>query len=392
MKNRLPMYLPVRRLKNRSEKNRYLSLLNKFETMESEEVSNWQLRKVINIVNYAFKHVPFYKKLYREVGYKCGDITSWETFYQLPLITKNDIKYNLSQVTSDDYLAFGGEICYTGGSTDKPMRFYVDKHIRIREDAFFEYYWKKNGYFYGEKCVLLRGQQIENGSSVRAYTALDQTQHYLVCDSRFITEYSKFKIIDKSIKKFGARVLQAYPSSAYSLAKAYTAAQIEAPHFDLIFLGSENTYPDQLDYLYKVFSPKKITYHYGHSECVTIAIKYDKETQMGFCPAYGITELLLEGRTIAKNSKMGEIVATGFNHSTPFIRYRTGDYAISSSYKSDDYMRNYFSVERIEGRQHEFIVTKDNRLVSLCMLPVIICNPRVLLGTCNMNSSKKEIW
>jgi phenylacetate-CoA ligase len=65
---------------------------------------------------------------------------------------------------------------------------------------------------------------------------------------------------------------------------------------------------------------------------------------------------------------VGELVGTSFhNPLMPFIRYRTQDYGILG--KPDcPCGRHYPMIERIEGRLQEFIVTRDGRLISVCVL------------------------
>lgn len=359
-----PIYIPIAKYHYYFAKKEFKNLLTQCENWDIEQVREWQLRKVQQVVDFAFENVPFYNQLYKSVGYKTGDITCWEDFERLPLVSKSDIKTNLELFTAPQIAQLNAHRCHTGGSTDKPMEFFLDKATEVRELAFFEYYWSKNGYTFGEKCVVLRGHQVANPARA-TYTQKDNTQHYLVCDSRYLSDADAVKSMVYDIKRFDARVLQAYPSSAYFFAKAIVALGIEPPHFEYIFLGSENTYEDQIDFIKQVFSANDVLYHYGHSECAGIAIKYPERKEMGFCPVYGITEFITP-ENYSTDARTKEIVTTGWNLSTPFIRYKTGDYAIVSDYTSNDYLKCYKSVERIEGRMHEYLVTKDLRKISLC--------------------------
>lgn len=360
----IPFGVPFEKYRDYFQKKRFKHFLTKTEMWTEEQTREWQLERLREIVDYAYVHVPLYKRIYSTVGYRLGDIRTFADFQSLPTVSKSDIKADLQAASTDEVSKMCGHICHTGGSTDKPMQFYLDSAIVARERAFFEYYWEKNGFRFGQKCVVLRGHQAY--PELGRYTKKDYASNYLLCDSRFISERHAFLSIDRDIKSYGARIMQAYPSSAYLLAKSYVSHGIIAPHFDYVFLGSENTYENQIATIQEVFSAKNILFHYGHSECAAIAIKYANNMNLGFCPFYGLAEFLDDRGAEINIGELGEIVATGFNHSTPFIRYRTGDYAIKSSYKSSDYMANYTSVDRIEGRKHEFVLTKDERKVSLC--------------------------
>lgn len=378
-----PIYLPIIKYRDYFAKKEFKNLLLQCENWTIEQTREWQLLRVKQVVDFAFENVPFYNQLYHSVGYKTGDISSWQDFEKLPLVSKSDIKSDLKSFTASPLSGLNAHLCHTGGSTDKPMAFYHDQATEIRENAFFEYYWAKNGFVFGEKCVILRGHQVADLGR-GSFTQKDNTQHYLLCDSRYLSDANAVKSIIYDIKRFGARVLQAYPSSAYFFAKALIALGIEAPHFDYVFLGSENTYDDQIEIIKQVFSAKDVFYHYGHSECAAIAIKYPNRKEMGFCPVYGVTEF-----SNAEGSSSHEIIATGWNLSTPFIRYKTGDYAILSDYQPTDYLRCYQPVERIEGRLHEYLITNDLRRISLCNVAGAHIPSLSLVG--DMQYEQKEV-
>ncbi|MDD3373821.1 MAG: phenylacetate--CoA ligase family protein, partial [Methanoculleus bourgensis] len=62
---------------------------------------------------------------------------------------------------------------------------------------------------------------------------------------------------------------------------------------------------------------------------------------------------------------MGEVVATNLtNYVCPLIRYRTMDLATAAQGPCTC-GRHYPLLEHVEGRLHEFIVTKDRRLISM---------------------------
>lgn len=349
----------------------YLSAINLFresENWSSEEMDQWQFSQVKAIVDYAYDFVPYYRKIYSEIGFKPGDLKTWDDFQKLPYVKKDDIKNNFEKFTSSQIETIQYFPCFTGGSTDKPMKFFLDQVIAERETAFFDYYWEKYGYKKGERCLILRGHKVADISKNRFYE-YDKYRNYKILDSSFITKSEYLHYYDKEIRDFSARVIQAYPSSLFNLAKTYEAVGMTPPKIELIFLGSENTYPGQLDYLKKMFRAKRVMYHYGHSECVVVALKYPDSNHLGFFPQYGRMELINEkGSLIKGKGILGEIIGTSFNKSMPFIRYRTGDYAHYSDCNNIGFMKNCISVARIDGRLHEFVVTKDGRLVSLVVI------------------------
>jgi len=84
-------------------------------------------------------------------------------------------------------------------------------------------------------------------------------------------------------------------------------------------------------------------------------------------PTYGFTEIVDKfGEIINQPGQRGEIVATGFiNKSTPFIRYRTGDYATIVDHSCHACGRQQLVLKDIRGhRIQENLVMNDGSLVS----------------------------
>lgn len=360
----LPIYMATRP----NGFNETYTFLKNSESWSEERMLEWQFKQIKNIVEYAYKNVPFYNRVYSSVGFEIGDLKSMADFELLPYVTKDDIKKNKKDFVSKDAQNMNYVKIHTGGSTDKPMEFFIDRSMNARENAFFYYYWEKYGYKAGEKCIILRGHKVADLRK-KIFYKYDRISNYKIFDSDYISDIKYIKYYDKQLKGFKAKVIQAYPSSLYTLAKIYEASGFEPPSFELVFLGSENTYDDQIEYIKKIFKAKTVMYHYGHSEQVLLALKYADANSLGFMPQYGYMELIDSNNScIKEEGRLGEIVGTGFSKVMPFIRYKTGDCASYSNYKSNDFMKFCRSVERIEGRLHEFVVTKEGRLVSLCSI------------------------
>ena len=62
----------------------------KIETMSRDEMRALQLTRLKAQVSYNYNHSPFYKMKFEEVGAEPGDITSFENFARIPLMTKDE--------------------------------------------------------------------------------------------------------------------------------------------------------------------------------------------------------------------------------------------------------------------------------------------------------------
>lgn len=356
---------PFYELTRSKEYKEYLDFFKDTYDWEKEKIDNWQFDKVREMLLYAYEHVPFYKKYYDDNGVNPYLVKSWTDFEKIPCITKAIVKENEELFYSDEKDALKCRFDYTGGSTGQPMKFLIDEGIYQREDAAYRYYWNSVGFNVGEKCIILRGRKIYTESNKKVYE-YNQFWNYMYLDSLYLSS-DFFPLYDDAIKKYKANRIQAYPSSLIMLAKLYQIKGVTPPKFEYIFLGSENVEEEQLEFLKKTFSCKKIYNQYGHSEKVVLALQIPDGEALAFNPFYGYFELLDESNDVIKDEgRLGEIVGTGFSKSMPFIRYRTSDQAYLSNEVSNSYMRYWKKIKKIEGRLHEFIYTNDERKVSIC--------------------------
>jgi phenylacetate-CoA ligase len=166
--------------------------------------------------------------------------------------------------------------------------------------------------------------------------------------------------------------IEAFPSALYPLARWLAANPM--PEFTSevkgVMLYSENVYGFQMEKFREVFGCPILT-QYGHSERVLMAASMPDDDRYFFWPQYGFFELLdAENRPITQPGKLGFVVGTSFDNKVmPFVRYRTGDLAVLSE-RGHPLLPGYPACERIVGRLQEFIVCRDQRLVSITTIGV----------------------
>ncbi len=59
--------------------------------LDPEELRKIQLRRVRHLVDRAFAELPFYRDKYGAVGFRPGDVRSWDDFARLPAVTKREL-------------------------------------------------------------------------------------------------------------------------------------------------------------------------------------------------------------------------------------------------------------------------------------------------------------
>lgn len=325
--------------------------IDNFFNLKIEEKKDIQLKKIQQIVEYAYFNVPYYRELFdkNNISYK---IKTFDDFEKIPYLTKDIIKENLENLKSIKNIKCNK--ITTGGTTGMPMEFYLDKEVCINEIAFVDYYWNKfnSEYINSKKIAVLRGNIPSNGKK------------FEVLGNRMIM--SSFELKNQNIneyierlEKFNPDYIHIYPSSLSIIANFILQNNIELKLERLkgIFSSSETLKNSQRKVIEKAFNVK-ICDLYGHSERAVIAFDNINGEEYTLDLFYGYTEVINdEGiNIINQKGKIGEVVATSFwNKSMPLIRYKTGDNAITSG--------NYDSLNKIFGRKSEYFIDKNNNKI-----------------------------
>lgn len=102
------------------------------ECMSREDLKELQLRRLQNVVKYAYENVPFYQNSFDKAGVKPEDIKTLDDIQLLPFITKDDLRntypFDLQAAPKEDWI----EVHSTSGTTGIPtVAAYTQKDLDI---------------------------------------------------------------------------------------------------------------------------------------------------------------------------------------------------------------------------------------------------------------------
>ncbi|MBN1931057.1 MAG: phenylacetate--CoA ligase family protein [Desulfobacterales bacterium] len=346
---------------------KFQKLLCESRNWTKQQIADYQLRNLKKTLNAAYNYVPYYKKKFNEYGVNPDKLKSIDDIKYFPTLTKKDIKNNYNDLISNNIPKSRHLVTTTGGSTSEPIRFLQEKGVtRSKERAFIFDGWSRVGYSPRAKAVQLKGRSVGNPDK-KIFWEYEPIQNFLEMDSNYLTEENIPLYLD-AIKKFYPKFIIGYPSSIYLIAKYIRALKDEFIPIQAVFLASENVYPWQRQLFQEVFGCR-IFSHYGHSEMVLLGMECEDTHDLHFFPEYGFLEVLdSRMNPVTDVGKYGELVGTSFhNYVMPLIRYKTQDLGIIGG-RDCPCGRKYPIIKDVEGRLQEFIVTADNRLISVCVM------------------------
>lgn len=342
--------------------------LEKSQWWSKSEHQDYQLQQIIKLVHHAYHTVPYYHTLFNEHGIKISQIQNFDDFKKIPFLTKEIIQKNSNNLISTNYNKKKLHVTTTGGSTGIPLSIFIDQNYEIaRESAFIESLYKRIGYRNGIKTFILRGNIIEtiNEKKNKFFKKNSNTNELIA--SSFHLNNENFQYYSEAIKKYNPKCIKAYPSSLFLLANFILSERIEPFHnIKWVILASENIYAFQKEIFRIAFPNAHVYSFYGHTEHASLAGACELNDFYHLQSEYGYTEIVNEtGSPVSGENELGEIIATSFNNlAMPFIRYKTADIAINSN-EMCSCARQYKLIKGIQGREQEYIITRDGSKISL---------------------------
>lgn len=336
--------------------------LHELENKPYEERQMYQLKKLQMLIKYAYEHTRYYHRIFDEYGIKPTDIQSLSDMKRIPILKKSDVREHLQDMISDVIPENARIYVTTGGSTGKPLGFYISKQVDTRRLAFEWLHWNHMGYKLGESCVLLRGRVLPSGK----WFDYEPDNNFLVLSTFVMQDKLLPEYIDK-INQFEPKVIQAYPSAITILAKFMLENGINLKKtIKAISTSSEILYPEQKLLIERAFQAP-VYDKYGNCEQVGV-IGMQADGLYHEFMEHSYLEYLDEDNLPAEEGKIARIVGTSLiNDVVPFIRYETGDMVkLHKNICSGDKIRPSTLIDSIQGRcSGDVMVAKNGNLISV---------------------------
>jgi len=331
----------------------------------AERTTEYQVQMLQKVVRLAYDKSAFYRRIMNEIGFEPGDLKTLDDMRRLPLIDKNTLRENLNDMTTCDTANAGVDYTSTGGSSGAPLEFYIGRERSAIEYAYLTASWERIGYSLKSPLAVFRGRVVASDRrGLRHEWDPIFNHHY----------YSTFYMNDESMIRYlehvgrlGPCMLHVYPSAVAKLAAFIQARGLEPPrNVRGVVAESENVYPEQRELVERVLDCRYFSC-YGHTEKLVAAAECEHTSDYHIWPTYGYFELLDEdGAAVTTPGQLGEIVGTGFiNTVTPFIRYRTGDFAEYVGERCAECGREHPVIRGLRGhRTQEVLITSDGDEIS----------------------------
>jgi phenylacetate-CoA ligase len=317
----------------------------------------------------AEHHVPYYRDLFKRIGFESRQLKSLTDLHRIPFLTKAEIRAHTEELK---HRASRGLARFnTGGSSGEPLIFYIGKE-RVSHDVAAK--WRATrwwGVDIGDPEIVVWGSPIELGAQdvVRRMRDLLIRTELLPA---FEMSSAKLDGFISTIRRKRPKMLFGYPSALTHIAKHAEERGVVMSDLGIgvAFVTSERLYDEQRAAISRVFGCP-VANGYGGRDAGFIAHE---------CPQGGmhltsediIVEIVDNHGLPVPEGTSGEIVVTHLSTKDfPFIRYRTGDVAVMAS-NSCACGRGLPMLKEIQGRTTDFVTSEDGTVMHGLALVYVI--------------------
>ncbi|PKP62050.1 capsular biosynthesis protein [Candidatus Atribacteria bacterium HGW-Atribacteria-1] len=339
---------------------RYYNEFNKNQWKSFGWLKNQQEIQLKNLINFVYRNVPYYSKLFNRIDITPSDINIIEDLERIPILTKQIIKENWQDFIPRNI----NQIKYingsTGGSTGVPLKYRMSNEDYERGVALLYQGFEYAGYKLGDKIAVIAGSSLIPTSKSEIKRKIQDfflnTRHY---SSFEMSEKNLFKYF-YDVNKWKPDFLRGYPSSIYFFAKFIQDNNLKL-NFQpkAIFTTAEKLFDKQRVLIEGIFKAKVFD-NYGLNDGGISAFECNKHCGFHVSTERAILEIVdNKGKHVVNQN--GKILATSlYNYALPFIRYDTGDLGIISALECSCGRKTPL-IKKIMGRTTEFL--KLNNIV-----------------------------
>ncbi len=337
-----------------------LARVSATEWANAEECYALQSDRLLTMIRFALRRVPYYRRTAAHIGVDPEDIETLFDVAKLPIVTREDVSRQRMDFLPDGRWLPSDRDCTTSGTSGTPLRYRLSRSDRAIGLALMYRGWGYAGYRVGDGVVVLAG------SSLGAKHG--QWHRRLGYPLRNMVKLSAFDMTDKSLDLYIEQInrmkpmfIRGYPGAVQVLANRVHCRRISVWQPRAVFTTSEILLPAMRERISGAFGCPVFD-GYGLNDGGVSAYECESHSGLHIDTERSLLQVVDEqGRPLMQGT--GRIVATTLtNYAMPLIRYDTGDLA-EVDQGSCPCGRTRTLLKRICGRSTDILVTPEGKLV-----------------------------
>jgi phenylacetate-CoA ligase len=366
---------PLRRAKARQPIQRLLreKLASQFWPLERQLAQ--QLELVKRLLEHAGQQVPYYRDLFRDLGFDPRGVRSLEDLQALPVLSRQTVQAQDKRLLADNAPAHSVRRFLTGGTTGVVLQGWQDPSYFQHAEAAAWMSDMAAGRRIGTRTAYLWGEHRDN-SPYQGWRGLARRwlRNEYFFNNHYFSDGRMLQVHD-ALQAIGPGVLVAWASSAARLASFLEREGLRPRYPRLAVIASGDVLdPEMRAAIQRVF-PTPIFDRYGSVEVGLIAYECQEHSGLHL----NLSNVYLECLGPDVYSRPGEVIITQLrNYAMPLIRYQVDDLAVLAR-QTCTCGRDAPMLERVAGRRiAAFVATNGTRVEGDRLLYNIRRTPGVL--------------
>jgi phenylacetate-CoA ligase len=336
-----------------------LELLRHSEWWSKDQINEYKLHQIRQLVRQAATTVPYYRDTWRAAGVNTSDLNSHDILQSIPILTKQAAREQQRYLLSDQFRSTRLTRLLTSGTTGTPLCVRASRDTQALQWAVAWRHRARFGLNRGDRHLVFGARVAVHASQSRPpFWRHDLATNRVYINAHHFTDAKMPGVLDwLNTQQFD--FFAGYPSAMYVLARFIEENGLRLhrrPKY--VVTGSDALLPHFQRTLRRIFGVP-VTEMWGMAE---FAGNMSKCEYGRFHEDFEVCHI--ETQPIAGASKdIVRLVCTGWgNPAMPFIRYDVGDYARIAT---DDCPcgRQSQSFVSVDGRTEDYVRTGDGRMV-----------------------------
>ncbi len=322
-----------------------------------KRIEQYQDKQLIAVVQQAARHVPYYRHLFKKIGFDAAKFRGRIDMPKIPLLDKETLRTRQSEFIADNAQRFGIHWDSTSGSTGTPLHLIIDHSTKAHKLAAVIRSYQWGGYFPGIKIFSIQSYTFDNPKAIfKRYAPVNLWRF----NAKILSKDNAIEIL-RMINTIKPDMLIGFPFSIYTISRFAQKAGISVQPVKSIVTAGETLSVKKRRLLEKAYGCEVFDFYSLHENVVIIS--ECKHHTKHLCEDFAYNEIVNENGEDATQNRAGEIVGTGlYNYAMPLIRYKIGDTVVLDQNNHQCQCGSVFkSIKEIVGRQNDYIVTPDGR-------------------------------
>jgi len=366
--NRSKIAFALLGIKHGFNMNDMVRFVNENQYWSHDKIMEYQVSHLRNLLEHAYKHTRYYRKVMDERGIRASDVTDLTVLKKLPVIGKQEINQCWQDFVADNAKQYHPMHRVTSGTTGLTFKYLNDAKSWGLNWATKERTFSWGGYTFGkDKIATLKGgsmlRRAKPSLSGRFWKYLHNYHDLSVVHlSEANMEQYYREMIDLNIK-----FLRGFPTAVYTFAK-YIAAKHGSLPLKATFTSAEYLQDFQRELIKETFRTNHID-AYGCGDGMGGANQCEQAKGYHINIETSIMEIISANGSDCMPGEEGEIVLTSLHdYAMPLIRYTPGDVAKVAS-EQCPCGRSLPLLERIVGRTSDLIDLPNGRSLNGIAVP-----------------------